>query len=78
MNGIKLKSRLRMVLEEHIMLYGKGVGYARYLSTGMENGVHAAATDFEQSLETQQTEKGPLLRWIYQTFLMMIGTIISV
>jgi hypothetical protein len=67
-----------MVLEEHIMLDGKGVGYARYLSTGMESGAHAAATDFEQSLETQQTEKGPLLRWIYQMFLMMIGIIISV
>ncbi len=54
-----------MVLEEEdILLDKEDARHVRSLSSGMDFGVHAAAEDSGQSLETQQTEEG--LRWICQ------------
>ena len=67
-NGIRLSDQLT-VLEEDILLDRKGAWYVRYLSSGMECGVHVVAADSGQSLKIQQTEEEEeegLLLWICQ------------
>jgi hypothetical protein len=56
-NDIRLSRPLTVLEEEDILLDRKDVRYARYLSSGMDCGAHAAAVGSGQILGTQKTEE---------------------
>ncbi len=75
-NAIKLSSLLMFlegVEKEDILLDRKDARYVRYLSSGMDCGVHAAAVGSGQILGTQKTEEEWEVRRLLSIYLIFEG-----